>query len=215
MIVTKKWLEDHEANKRMIDWFINQQDTDSFKVIDKLIEEKRLCWACDLIMRLMNQKQSYKWLVLIKKEATGLEDITRNTISKEIYTKNPRPSRDDFYYFIEMEIEFAIECIYFNERGKDIMDEEGFFYGREIKQHLIEQGIKILKDEEWGLIKYCTDKITNIICQYYHGEIEEKNVSSILQEIASKEELADYILDSFNRQILSPSVIEKIIKEEV
>ena len=62
---------------------------------------------------------------------------------------------------------------------------------------------------------YYTDDITNMICQYYHGEISKKKAFLILQELYSEQYLAQYILDSFDNGILHPQAIEKIpIKEE-
>ncbi len=62
---------------------------------------------------------------------------------------------------------------------------------------------------------YCTDKITNILCQYYNAEIyTNEEVVKHMVEVGPKEELAEYIIDSFNRASLSSEFIGKIPKED-
>ncbi|MCP3660187.1 MAG: hypothetical protein GY830_07750 [Bacteroidetes bacterium] len=63
--------------------------------------------------------------------------------------------------------------------------------------------------------KYCTDKITNVLCQYFNNEINknEKVIKDMI-EVATKEELAEYILDSFNKASLLSEAIGKIPKED-
>ena len=52
---------------------------------------------------------------------------------------------------------------------------------------------------------YCTDNITNAICQYYNEEIDNKETITKLLQNNSKEELAEYIVDSFNKNSLTSS----------
>ena len=74
---------------------------------------------------------------------------------------------------------------------------------------------QIYKEKYSKMNKYCTDKITNILCQYFNNEIDKnEEVIKHMIEVATKEELAEYILDSFNRSSLSSEAIGKIPKED-
>jgi hypothetical protein len=63
MKITKKWLDNIGACEYGIAWFLSQKETDSVKVVEKLITEKHLDWANWLVTRLMNHKQQIQYAV--------------------------------------------------------------------------------------------------------------------------------------------------------
>ena len=62
MQITKEFLIEKEACPEGFEWFLNQSETDLFKLIDKLIK-KRKDWANWLIVRVMNRQQQLKYAI--------------------------------------------------------------------------------------------------------------------------------------------------------
>ena len=67
MKVTKQYLKNINACSEVIEWFINQKETDSIKIIKKLIKENKLDWANWFICRLFNKKQRVKYAIYAAK----------------------------------------------------------------------------------------------------------------------------------------------------
>jgi len=57
MKITKKWLKEKDACEDGYDWFCKQNETDSIKLIKKLMEENLFRYANWLIVNLMEYKQ--------------------------------------------------------------------------------------------------------------------------------------------------------------
>lgn len=62
MQITKEWLIEKEACEEGFEWFLNQSETDLFKLIDKLIK-KRKDWANWLITRVMGRQQQLQYAI--------------------------------------------------------------------------------------------------------------------------------------------------------
>lgn len=63
MQITKEWLIEKEACEEGLNWFLNQSETDLYKLIDKLIKENHKDWAKWLITRVMNRQQQLKYAI--------------------------------------------------------------------------------------------------------------------------------------------------------
>ncbi|MBI4708225.1 MAG: hypothetical protein HY761_09945 [Candidatus Omnitrophica bacterium] len=63
MTITKEWLKEKLACKEGVDWFVNQQETEGIKIVEKLVQEDRLQWANWLIVRIMTKKQYVSYAV--------------------------------------------------------------------------------------------------------------------------------------------------------
>ena len=63
MQITKEWLIEKEACEEGLNWFLNQSETDLYKLIDKLIKENHKDWANWLIVRVMNRQQQLKYAI--------------------------------------------------------------------------------------------------------------------------------------------------------
>ena len=72
MKLTKTWLLDNDACSEGTRWFLNQSETNSNKVLDKLISEDRLDWANWLITRLMTHKQQIKYAVYAAEQVLAI-----------------------------------------------------------------------------------------------------------------------------------------------
>ena len=57
MKITKNWLEEKNACREGINFFISQKETESLIILKNLIEQKKLNWANWLIVRTMTYKQ--------------------------------------------------------------------------------------------------------------------------------------------------------------
>ena len=57
MKITKEWLKEQEVCIEGFDWFNNQGEVDSIKIIRKLIAEKKFDYANWLIVRIMKYEQ--------------------------------------------------------------------------------------------------------------------------------------------------------------
>lgn len=61
MKITLEWLEQEQACKPGINWFLSQQETDGIKVLKKLREEKEWEYFVWLAPRLTTKKQAVEW----------------------------------------------------------------------------------------------------------------------------------------------------------
>ena len=77
MKITKSWLEKYNACGSGLEWFLNQKETDSTKVLNKLIKEEKLDWANWLVVRCLKHKQQIEYAIFaaeqveIKPELNG------------------------------------------------------------------------------------------------------------------------------------------------
>ena len=63
MQVTEKWLKEEYVCAEGLDWFLNQSETDLYKLINKLIEEKHENWANWLITTAMSRQQKLEYAI--------------------------------------------------------------------------------------------------------------------------------------------------------
>lgn len=63
MEITKEWLKEKEACSKGFEWYLNQSDTDLYKLVDKLMQERRKAWANWLITRAMNRTQQLEYAI--------------------------------------------------------------------------------------------------------------------------------------------------------
>ena len=98
MKITKRWLEKHDACKEGIDWFLDQKETDSDKLIKLSIRTKdHLDWANWLIVRTMNPKQNVMYsffaaeqVIDVFEERYPNDNRPRKAINAaKAYIKNP------------------------------------------------------------------------------------------------------------------------------
>ncbi len=61
--INKQWLENNNACEDGIEWFINQKEKDSIKILNILIKEKQYVWASWLIVKSMEYKQYVSYAV--------------------------------------------------------------------------------------------------------------------------------------------------------
>jgi len=61
--ITKAWLEKRDACSEGIEWFLNQNEREPIKIIQKLMKEDLFDWANWLIVRLMEYKQYVSYAV--------------------------------------------------------------------------------------------------------------------------------------------------------
>ena len=55
MTISKSWLEKQNACVDGVKWFLNQEETDGLKVVEKLVAENKLDWANWLVVRVMDE----------------------------------------------------------------------------------------------------------------------------------------------------------------
>lgn len=103
MEITKKWLEEKEACLDGLNWFLNQSETDLYRIIDKLIEEQHENWANWLITRAMSRQQQLQCAItfaelvlpIFEKEYPG-DNRPRASIAtaKKILLEDSQENRD-------------------------------------------------------------------------------------------------------------------------
>ena len=72
MKLTVEKLKEWKACKEGIEWFINQDESDGVKVIEKLISEGQLEWASWTICRIFNRKQNIQYAVFSAEQVIDL-----------------------------------------------------------------------------------------------------------------------------------------------
>ena len=72
MEITRKWLKEQRACADGIEWFNAQKETDSLKVLDALIKDKKLDYANWLIVRLMTYRQYVSYAVYAAEQVIDL-----------------------------------------------------------------------------------------------------------------------------------------------
>ena len=72
MKITKKWLRETKACAEGVDWFNSQKETDSIKVLKKLIKKDKLDWANWTICRVFNRKQRIQYAVFAAEQVFHL-----------------------------------------------------------------------------------------------------------------------------------------------
>jgi hypothetical protein len=70
--ITRKWLKEQRACADGIEWFNAQKETDSLKVLDALIKDKKLDYANWLIVRLMTYRQYVSYAVYAAEQVIDL-----------------------------------------------------------------------------------------------------------------------------------------------
>ena len=63
MQITKEFLIEKNACSDGLNWFLNQSETDLYKLIDKLVEERHENWANWLIVRVMSRQQQLQYAI--------------------------------------------------------------------------------------------------------------------------------------------------------
>ena len=149
MEITKEWLEEKNFWVPMVEWFDNQDETDAFKIIDKLmIRDEYLFWVVVLIMRLMNTNACIAWAVfIIGCRYKAWEDIDYKDLSVRIYQKAFNLSKEDFHIFVERNIEETIEALAYNELGGKYNEAKQVYLDK-LARKIINFGIKLLKSGE-------------------------------------------------------------------
>jgi len=62
MRITQKWIDKHQPCKEAIEWW-DHRWSDSFKILDNLIQEDKFSWANWFVVRLMNHKQKIRYAI--------------------------------------------------------------------------------------------------------------------------------------------------------
>jgi len=83
--INKKFLQKNNACPEGIKWFLNNNETDTYIIITKLIKDKHLDWTNWLITHLMNKKQRIQYAIF------AAESIIKTYEKK--YPKNGRPRK--------------------------------------------------------------------------------------------------------------------------
>ena len=101
--VTVNWLESWDAEKGGIEWFESQKETDSVKLLKKLVRQEKLDYANCAISHCFNRKQKIQSavfaaeqvIVLYEKECPD-DDCLSKTIeaAKLCIDKNSKKNRD-------------------------------------------------------------------------------------------------------------------------
>jgi len=74
MKITLKFLKSNHADKKVIDWFIHQQDDDLEIIINKLIGEEKFQWANWLLSRVLNKEEIVKYAIFSAELALNLHE---------------------------------------------------------------------------------------------------------------------------------------------
>jgi len=102
--ITKQWLKKKDACIEGVQWFDDQEETDSIKVINKLMKEDNFSWANWTLSELFNRKQRIQYAVYAAKQVLPI-------FEKE-YPEDKRPRKA---------IEAAIKCIDNNtQKNRDV-----------------------------------------------------------------------------------------------
>ena len=126
--ITVKWLTEKSACQEGIDWFIAQKETNSIKVLEKLIAEKKLDWANWLVIRVMEYKQYVSYAVFAAEQVI------------DIYEKKyPNDKR------LRQAIDAAKKCI--DNPSKENRDAAANAAADAMKKKILEYGIKLLRGE--------------------------------------------------------------------
>ena len=72
MKITLDWLKENGACQDGQEWFVNQTETDSLKVLENLIKEKQLDWANWTICRLFNREQKIQYAVFAARQVLSI-----------------------------------------------------------------------------------------------------------------------------------------------
>ena len=72
MKITKEWLREKSACNSGVKWFLDQKETNGFKVVEKLIKENKLDWANWAIVRIMSYNQYVSYAVFAAEEVVDL-----------------------------------------------------------------------------------------------------------------------------------------------
>ena len=83
MKITKEWLEEVEACSEGVDWFNSQKETDSVKVINKLVKEDRWDWANWTICRLFSKENKIRYAIFAAEQT--LDNF------EKVYPNDKRP----------------------------------------------------------------------------------------------------------------------------
>ncbi len=94
--ITLKWLEKQKACQSCIDWFLGQKETNTAKIMLKLVKEERNADALWIFEQLANKKQAVALavfsarLVLKNYEAENTDTAPRKAVeAAEAYLKRP------------------------------------------------------------------------------------------------------------------------------
>ena len=106
MKLTKEWLNNESACKTGVEWFLAQKETDSIKVVQKLMKEDKFHWANWLIVRLMTHHQKIQYAIFSAEQVIGVyekeypkDDRPRKAIeAAKIYLKNPSEKNKNAAY---------------------------------------------------------------------------------------------------------------------
>ena len=95
--ITKEWLLENRACREGSEWFFAQKETDSIKVVRKLLKENHFNWANWLIVRLMDKPQKVAYAIFAARQVLEIfekkypeDKRPRKAIeAAEDYLKNP------------------------------------------------------------------------------------------------------------------------------
>ena len=77
--ITVPWLQEHDACRGGLDWFVRQGDTNAEKVLLKLVAELHYDWANWVITKLLPRPQRIKYAVFAAEQALTIYEAHGNS----------------------------------------------------------------------------------------------------------------------------------------
>ena len=106
MKITLGFLEEKNACKKGVVWFVNQKETDAVLVLNALINDKKLDWANWLIVRVMDRAQRLAYAIYAAEQVIDIyekkyptDDRPRKALeaAKRVLGKDTKENRNAAY----------------------------------------------------------------------------------------------------------------------
>ena len=95
--ITTQWLTEKQACFEGAKWFNSQKETNTKKIIIKLIEEKQNTWAAWLLLRIMSNKQKVQFAIFAAQQVLSIFEKTHPKDTR------PRKAIEEAQKFINKE----------------------------------------------------------------------------------------------------------------